>query len=813
MQLMSDTPLSVALLIVGELRGFLPDGWRGFERHVVRVLRREAANVDTFICTDSVASLPDDVTKGLRVVSTLVGAAAGERDRLAQCFHFALHYERQAAERRFPPWWSHVLRARPDQSWLADMPALTQLEPDAISLRARMLAVDGAVVTADHMSWYSCGLLAGASHLEPTCAPSNALALQRLPCALADDQWAVVPRRWASVYFLGDLNAGAAHGVSTGPSTSTRPSTGNANATLLRIALSSEQFAACGSCFEAVQWPEGRLMQRLVSHHADIAIAPFRFRVASRACGERGTNGAPLASSSACAYDEAGTLAPPNLPTYDCGLGRWRWAMEKGAAAAALRRELERWRGGNVNAALQAPIQATGVRPCRHAFKLERHIEQHGDVCRARDGSGNFVCPHGCVTAEAPFHCRHLTGSATTLSPCRYGGATAAARPRPPRESYRTMAELFEATGYVTLPNALSRGRVEAMAAAVRDHLLEHGDEHSRVLCPVGHPCGARVGGWYVAAFEQHERLAPIFDDLVGHASLRDALQKLLGPHRILARNEVYVNRWGSWHKDRTYAALRLYERESRPPRDVLSRIARSGFSAESFEAWRVARATANETRRVVTVTVYLQDHRSNQQALAVQPGTHREDAGESPLLPEETTLHPALGDLLLFDSDLTHRAMRPEAVVQQALSPTTRLNRTAISLSFGTLVAPHATEAFERGFALRSALLGSVNRTLCRTAREDRYDDLSLEHPCAYAAAVADLLLRPVDIHRAARRRRPYAFPSHDKLCTAVARQGASQRIGSVPGLQQGLLRTLGCGVAVDESSKRLVTEGTRTV
>ena len=48
LQPMSDTPLlSVALFIVGELRGFLPDGWRGFERHVVRVLRREAANVDT----------------------------------------------------------------------------------------------------------------------------------------------------------------------------------------------------------------------------------------------------------------------------------------------------------------------------------------------------------------------------------------------------------------------------------------------------------------------------------------------------------------------------------------------------------------------------------------------------------------------------------------------------------------------------------------------------------------------------------------------------------------------------------------------
>lgn len=791
----SAAPVSVALLVVGELRGFLPDGWRSLERHVVHVLRHEAVSVDTFICTDSTASLPDAVIRRLRVVSTVVGAASSERDRLAQCFRAALRFERQAAAQ-----WSHVLRARSDQRWLADMPSLTQLEPDAISLRARMLVADGIDVTADHMSWYGCGLLAGTSRLEPTCAPSDALALQRPPCALADDQWAVVPRKWAGVYFLGEANSGANHDVSVRPLTSASTSSGTANATLLRFALSSEQLAVCGSCFEARGWPEGRLMQRLTSHGVSIAIAPFRFRVASRACGVRsGTSGAPVAGASACAYDEETALVPPILPTYDCGLSRWRWAMEKGAAAAALRSELEHWRGGDLKAShidvAHMPGQATAaVRVCRPGFKLERHTGQHGDVCRARDGSGNFVCPRACAQANAPLHCRGETGG-VTLTPCRNGGATAVARPRPPRESYRTMAELFEATGYVMLPSALSAGRVERMAAAVRDHLLEHADEHSRVLCPHGQPCGARAGGWYVAAFEQHEVLAPIFDDLVGLESLREALQMLLGPHRVLARNEVYVNRWGNWHKDRTYAALRLYEREARPSRDVLARVARAGFASGSFEAWHVAHAAANETQRIVTVTAYLQDHRTNQQALSVQPGTHREGPeGESPFLPEETTLHPALGDLLLFDSDLTHRAMRPEAVVQQELSPTTRLNRTAISLSFGTQAAPHATEAFERGFALRSALLGGVNRTLCRTARVGRYDDLPLEHPCAYAAAVADMLLRPLDTLRAARRRRPYAFPSHERLCVAVARQGASHRIGSVPGLQQGLLRTLGC-------------------
>ena len=73
-----------------------------------------------------------------------------------------------------------------------------------------------------------------------------------------------------------------------------------------------------------------------------------------------------------------------------------------------------------------------------------------------------------------------------------------------------------------------------------------------------------------------------------------------------------------------------------------------------------------------MTVAAYLQDHSTNPQSLAILPRTHRlrsrEPQAESmraanaktsakQTAGDEQVLHPALGDVVVFDTRLIHRA------------------------------------------------------------------------------------------------------------------------------------------------------------
>ena len=123
---------SVALLFSGELRTFLPDGWRSANQHVLKVLKA-GATVASFLCAsaaDAGAGLPDEVVSTLWVVMEQYFLAFSQFERLAICFALTCVYEREHKVR-----FTHYIRARPDQIWHAHMPPLSSLGTAAISLR------------------------------------------------------------------------------------------------------------------------------------------------------------------------------------------------------------------------------------------------------------------------------------------------------------------------------------------------------------------------------------------------------------------------------------------------------------------------------------------------------------------------------------------------------------------------------------------------------------------------------------------------------------------------------------------------------
>eukprot|EP00966_Prymnesium_polylepis_P127141 2940290-Prymnesium_polylepis.1 len=150
----------VALLLCGSFRGLFTRAgdngtWVGFELHVIRVLA-DAANVSSFICADSLAANepppgPELISR-LRVVHQNYANVPSQLDRLGMCYSAALSWGRQHKIA-----FSRFIRARPDQTWHAQMPPLGDLPAHAVSVRARTLASESANVTADMMAWQGCG--------------------------------------------------------------------------------------------------------------------------------------------------------------------------------------------------------------------------------------------------------------------------------------------------------------------------------------------------------------------------------------------------------------------------------------------------------------------------------------------------------------------------------------------------------------------------------------------------------------------------------------------------------------------------------
>ena len=221
-------PLKVCALVPGSYRSF-DQTWRGMREHLIEPLAASGVLVETVMCLDKdlPTELKINVLTGLRVVhlSTVEDLQLRQRGRSfegfqreTECFQSALQRELacvpklrdqtsaevtallqrgQHASKTALRWseprcapgsniYDFFLFARPDLLWLQPFPVEALLERNAVSLRAQRLCFDPSAF------WFS-EQAQSAYHLR--CASCGGCFM------VPDDQFALVPRRFAAAYF------------------------------------------------------------------------------------------------------------------------------------------------------------------------------------------------------------------------------------------------------------------------------------------------------------------------------------------------------------------------------------------------------------------------------------------------------------------------------------------------------------------------------------------------------------------------------------------------------------------------------------
>ena len=179
--------------------------------HVIDVIRRNAANITSFLCVEAKALLVNSQATSGSWASEL-GVAAVVREnhpdqisRCSACFQVITQYETRTGTR-----FTHVIRSRPDLRWFADLPNWGRLSrTTAVIVRARLLTSMPPRKVSEHALAFwanrSCGAMASWAH------ENTAQNMQRhriKECLLADDQWAIFPRALAQMVY-GDRNGNA----------------------------------------------------------------------------------------------------------------------------------------------------------------------------------------------------------------------------------------------------------------------------------------------------------------------------------------------------------------------------------------------------------------------------------------------------------------------------------------------------------------------------------------------------------------------------------------------------------------------------
>lgn len=290
---------SVAVLIVGQtLHGTYPEGWENVRRNVLAPLGTRAA-VRSFVCTDMAEPrLPAKVGAQLSLAhqfffaTNATGnphhAACGHQasrhglcrassqpmlHRMEVCYELAMAWarEREVA-------FTHVVRARPDTYWHGNLPL--HLPDDHVAVRARSLAAE-TNITLDYAAWPElctpCGMGGARGHPR----------WEHEPCAVIDDQFAVMPIALAPAYFLAApplvahrqaarANASAEPGPA--PATRRRGKTGwRTTADGNAVYVLDMEPAAVARCTTCNHWAESILSRRLAAHGVAVGLAPFRF--------------------------------------------------------------------------------------------------------------------------------------------------------------------------------------------------------------------------------------------------------------------------------------------------------------------------------------------------------------------------------------------------------------------------------------------------------------------------------------------------------------------------------------------------------
>ena len=310
----------VALLLSGALstRGHVAFeiAAPSIERHVVAPITLSGSRLSSFLCIDAADSLPDQAALARLQVMNVSRATFGRLvhvcdgpctnsipeheeviraawQRVAACFQLALNFGRR---RRLSFSW--FFRIRPDAVWYDDLPPLHSLEPSTVWSRARFLhaghepaaglsrARPGVVLSRDHLVGLRGCEIDGRSRV---CA--------RVPraCLMPDDQFAAVPREWASRYF--GLN-GSHLQLEDGASLPNTPPAPLGSRPLLVVHAHPERLVAgsaseCAPCFSSVPLaPEVYLARELSKLGVPVGVAPFRFRLHPRSNGSTAAAGA-----------------------------------------------------------------------------------------------------------------------------------------------------------------------------------------------------------------------------------------------------------------------------------------------------------------------------------------------------------------------------------------------------------------------------------------------------------------------------------------------------------------------------------------
>lgn len=249
-----------------------------------------------------------------------------------------------------------------------------------------------------------------------------------------------------------------------------------------------------------------------------------------------------------------------------------------------------------------------------------------------------------------------------------------------------------------------------------------------------------------------------------GSRKLRQALTDVLGgpSFRTISRNEIYIGTAAAWHMDWMHGPLVRYATErAQPILHPQSTLAR------------------NETMKIATVAIYLQSHAAadNLNALTVRPGLHRcadphqpipagaarckLDARGSDETKKGMTLHPDIGDVVVFDARLPHRGQDKrfaDAVRNSSLPMLIHASaradghghRAMLSMQFGR--NNDFSERMDRAFKIRNAVYNNesvcgmpltTNRVL--TSKSLRQKAASFSAPCITRAIEEDLRRRPL--------------------------------------------------------------------
>lgn len=195
-------------------------------------------------------------------------------------------------------------------------------------------------------------------------------------------------------------------------------------------------------------------------------------------------------------------------------------------------------------------------------------------------------------------------------------------------------AEHYHKHGFVYVREAFPPSVIDDWAAKIQSYVRNHGK--------LSHPFAQ---GAVIPDFMKDPFLSGIFEAVHTSQRLHAVLARIFGDvmgngprqYRFLSHNDIGVNVKSTWHKDRLSGIYRGYERHS--PWDVVD----------------------GEIMRVVKVGLYLEDHSQprDHSALRVVRSSHT-----VPLIPKDkrniSFLHPAKGDIIVFDQRITHGGQGP---------------------------------------------------------------------------------------------------------------------------------------------------------